>query len=147
MLNYCALKSWHALCVRKRHGVDRLATSKSCIFSISLSAAGCSNLTDPMNGRVAVMTGNSIGDTASYLCNDGFELEGALNLTCQSDGTWSDPPPTCRMIGMKSPPYFSSYKLKLPGTQCWEMEQTITVWYTSCMFQTHGTIAGDILAL
>ena len=41
------------------------------------------------------MTGNSAGDTTSYTCNDGFELNGEDVLNCQADGTWDNPPPTC----------------------------------------------------
>ena len=44
---------------------------------------------------VTVM-GRSVGDTASYTCNDGFELIGSMSVTCTSDGTWSDEPPMCR---------------------------------------------------
>ena len=68
----------------------------------SLAIAECPDLTDPVNGMVLVNTGNSVGDTTTYICNSGFELVGALILTCQADGTWSNPPPTCQMMGMKS---------------------------------------------
>ena len=45
---------------------------------------------------VTVM-GTSVGDTASYTCNDdGIELIGSMSVTCTSDGTWSDEPPMCR---------------------------------------------------
>ena len=64
----------------------------------------CPDLTDPANGMV-VMAGSSVGDTATYSCNSGFELVGIQTVTCQADGMWSDPPPTCEPIGMKSPPY------------------------------------------
>ena len=50
---------------------------------------------DPENGMV-MMTGNSVGDTATYSCNDGFSLNGVdMVVTCQDDGEWSDPPPIC----------------------------------------------------
>ena len=54
----------------------------------------CLNLVNPANGMV-VVTGNSVGDTATYTCDPGFELEGAPTRTCQSDGTWSGIPPVC----------------------------------------------------
>ena len=54
----------------------------------------CLNLVNPANGMV-VVTGNSVGDTATYTCDPGFELEGALTRTCQSNGTWSGIPPVC----------------------------------------------------
>ena len=49
---------------------------------------------DPVNGTV-MMTGNSVGDTATYSCDDGFILSGVVMVTCQDDGQWSDPPPIC----------------------------------------------------
>ena len=49
---------------------------------------------DPENGMV-MMTGNSVGDTATYSCDDGFSLSGVDMVTCQDDGQWSDPPPIC----------------------------------------------------
>ena len=68
-----------------------LLNTQCCIFS-------------PANGMV-VMAGNLVGNTATYSCNSGFELVGAQTVTCQADRTWSDPPPTCEPIGMKSPLY------------------------------------------
>ena len=47
-----------------------------------------------MNG-VVMMTGNSVGDTATYSCDDEFSLSGVDMVTCQGDGQWSDHPPTC----------------------------------------------------
>ena len=41
------------------------------------------------------MTGNSAGDTATYTCDPGFQLNGASVLNCQTDGTWDNPLPTC----------------------------------------------------
>lgn len=69
-------------------------------FSFSILAV-CHDLVDPGNGRLVIMTGNEIGDTAAYICNFGYKLVGAVNLTCQDDGTWSDPPPVCKSVGMR----------------------------------------------
>ena len=44
------------------------------------------------------MTGYSVGDTASYTCNDDFELNGVGVLTCQANGTWDNPPPSCHSL-------------------------------------------------
>lgn len=56
---------------------------------------------DPAYGYLVIQTGNSVGDIAAYNCFPCFELVGATTLTCQNDGLWSDPPPTCQMIGMR----------------------------------------------
>ena len=65
-----------------------------CMSSLFISTALCPDLSNPTNGTVTVM-GTSVGDTASYTCNDGFELIGSMSVTCTSDGTWSDEPPMC----------------------------------------------------
>ena len=54
----------------------------------------CDALSDPDNGAVSV-TGTGIGDTATYTCDDGYELIGSSTRTCQSNGEWSDAPPIC----------------------------------------------------
>ena len=66
---------------------------------MSLPTALCPDLSDPANGMVS-MTANSVGDTATFTCDAGYELNGADVLTCQSDGTWDNPPPTCESIGI-----------------------------------------------
>ena len=72
---------------------------------------------DPVNGMV-MMTGNSIGDTATYSCNQGYELVGAEILTCQSIGAqWSDSPPECKIIG-KNVIILKTYKAG-PLTDCY----------------------------
>ena len=34
-------------------------------------------------------------NTATYTCNPGYNLTGDATRMCQSDGMWSDSPPTC----------------------------------------------------
>ena len=55
----------------------------------------CPDLTAPDNGEV-VVNGTSPGDTATYSCNTGLELEGVDTVTCEDDGVWSAGPPVCR---------------------------------------------------
>ena len=51
---------------------------------------------------MVTISGNSDGNTATYTCDQGYELVGAETLTCQSIGAqWSDPPPVCQLIGKK----------------------------------------------
>ena len=51
---------------------------------------------------MVTVSGNSDGDTATYTCDQGYELVGAETLTCLSiGGQWSDPPPECQLIGKK----------------------------------------------
>ena len=41
---------------------------------------------------MVMMTGNSLGDTATYSCNNGYSLSGVNIVTCEDNGQWSDPP-------------------------------------------------------
>ena len=60
-----------------------------------LPTAYCLNYTDFKNGRVS-LSGVSVGDTATFTCNDGYELVGDSSLICLSDGTWDSSPPVCQ---------------------------------------------------
>ena len=56
---------------------------------------------NPANGMVTVSR-NSDGDTATYTCDQGYELMGAETLTCLSIGAqWNDSLPECEIIGTK----------------------------------------------
>jgi len=54
----------------------------------------CPVLTAPDNGMISC-TGNGVGDTCTYTCDDGFELSGSDTRTCQDDQTWSGTDATC----------------------------------------------------
>ena len=53
----------------------------------------CEELQNPTNGQV-FMTGQSIGSTATYTCDSGYELIGDDRRTCE-DGEWTGQEPTC----------------------------------------------------
>ena len=67
----------------------------------SFSAALCPDPDGIVNGMVT-FTGNSVGDTANYTCDPGFELIGDAMTTCTAamDGNSASfpsvPPPECR---------------------------------------------------
>ena len=68
-------------------------------FASVFPAALCSNPVDIDNSMV-LFTGNSIGDTATYSCNSGYELEGATTTTCTAvdadSAQFLPEPPVCR---------------------------------------------------
>ncbi|KAM7303822.1 complement factor B [Ixodes scapularis] len=43
------------------------------------------------------------GDVVEFFCDEDFELEGAASATCQYNGFWSEPKPTCRSIFCPDP--------------------------------------------
>ena len=62
---------------------------------ILLTAVDCGNLTDPANGQVNYTAGTTFGQTATYSCNTGYNLEGDSTRTCEAAGVWSGSAPTC----------------------------------------------------
>ena len=62
---------------------------------MSCFIALCATLANPANGAV-LLSGNSVGDRATYTCHFGYEVVGTASQTCTSDGTWSSDPPICR---------------------------------------------------
>ena len=55
----------------------------------------CANLSNPLNGNV-VVTGTTVGATATYSCNNGFFLQGVDRRVCTTGGVWSGSAPTCQ---------------------------------------------------
>ena len=54
----------------------------------------CGGLSDPANGQ-ATLAGRTSGSTATYTCNNGYQLMGRQTRTCQNTGMWSGMAPTC----------------------------------------------------
>ena len=57
----------------------------------------CPELSDPVDGEV-VTTGVVAGSTATYACDNGYNIEGPLVRVCGSDGTWEDTEPSCQSM-------------------------------------------------
>ena len=55
----------------------------------------CPAILDPPNGAVT-WTSLTEGGVATYVCDDGFELEGNMTRTCESSDMWSGEEPMCR---------------------------------------------------
>ena len=64
---------------RGKSGNDILLFQENNFFLVC--SALCSSPSSPSNGRVT-STGNSVGNTATYTCNTGFELIGISVTTC-----------------------------------------------------------------
>ena len=56
----------------------------------------CGPIELPCNGNVTVR-GTAPGDTATYSCMTGFELQGDPRRTCQDNGEWSGVTPCCKL--------------------------------------------------
>ena len=55
----------------------------------------CNNLPNPTNGQVNQTTGTTFGQTATYDCDVGYNLEGDSTRMCQATGMWSGSEPNC----------------------------------------------------
>ena len=57
----------------------------------------CPMLSPPSNGYVAGSSMTGVTDeTRAFGCDPGYILVGASSTTCQADGGWSAPSPTCQ---------------------------------------------------
>ncbi|XP_066269890.1 P-selectin-like isoform X3 [Branchiostoma lanceolatum] len=54
----------------------------------------CSALTVPTNGALST-TARTYQTVVTTTCNSGYARNGAATTTCQANGTWSNPVPTC----------------------------------------------------
>ena len=52
-----------------------------CIYLL-LTVVNCGNLTNPTNGQVSYTAGTTLGQTATYSCNTGYNLVGNSTRTC-----------------------------------------------------------------
>ena len=63
--------------------------------SISFTVMECADLSPPENGDI-MLTGTTVGSTASYKCKEGYVLDGDGIRTCMNNETWSGNPPLCK---------------------------------------------------
>ena len=86
---------YNSTCISFNNLNSRQVYSSNC----SWSAALCPDPADVANGMVT-FAANSVSDTATYICNSGFELIGSATVTCTqvdvNSATFSPAPPVCR---------------------------------------------------
>ena len=58
----------------------------------------CGSLPDPANGQVSHTAGTTLGLTATYSCNTGYNLVGDTTRTCEANGMWSGKAPICQSM-------------------------------------------------
>ena len=63
------------------------------LYFLNSTEVLCEVLQNLTNGQVS-MTGQSIGSTATYTCDSGYELIGDDTMTCEN-GVWSGQEPMC----------------------------------------------------
>ncbi len=62
-----------------------------------ISAVSCGDPPNIPNGS-RTFTGTTIGETATYTCDDGYHPVQPATVTCQATGSWDPVPFICRKI-------------------------------------------------
>ena len=59
----------------------------------------CRSLTSPTNGMISCSLGGNDtpnpGESCTFTCNTGYELDGSDTRNCQNSGSWSGSDATC----------------------------------------------------
>lgn len=58
----------------------------------------CGQAPSIVNGYVVSSTGPVLGSTASYACTENYQLTGSSTISCQANGTWSNPPSCATVV-------------------------------------------------
>eukprot|EP00058_Branchiostoma_floridae_P008085 XP_002593573.1 hypothetical protein BRAFLDRAFT_125152 [Branchiostoma floridae] len=75
---------------------DQSVTAHGFQFSYTSIITGqCRDPGVPDNGNRDNDSNFAVGQTVTYSCMTGYQLQGTATITCQSDGSWSDSTPTC----------------------------------------------------
>ena len=92
----------------------------------------CSSSSSPSNGGV-IPAGNSVGDTATYTCNTGFELIGQPVATCTLDtgGNSASFVPTQPICRRKCMPEIAMQLLFI--TLCSTMDFVVCLFFSSVL--------------
>ncbi|XP_052791561.1 sushi, von Willebrand factor type A, EGF and pentraxin domain-containing protein 1-like [Mya arenaria] len=75
----------------------------------------CNPLTQPAGGTLSYSTDGTV-TRVSVLCNTGYSLNGARNLTCRADGSWNLEPGLCVSCPTLTDPYSGTVDLETDGT-------------------------------
>lgn len=102
------------------------------------SATECESLLSPINGHVS-FTDLVVYSVATYECDRGFGIKGAVTRMCQKDGTWSGSQPTCERMYL--PIYMTMVIIICPhsASDCGPLFSQV-----NGMVDTSGTQYGDI---
>ena len=86
-----------------------------------MKANNCERLNNPDNG-IVVVNENTIGATATYHCNSGFQLVGSEQRICQGDGTYNGVAPFCRGIFTENIKHHGLVVISLVVIDCGPLE-------------------------
>ena len=70
----------------------------NALFVTVIPLVNCGILTNPANGQVSHPAGTTFGQTASYSCDQGYNMLGSNTRTCLATGMWCGSEPTCQSM-------------------------------------------------
>ncbi len=65
------------------------------LYNYIHAGTSCGVLSNPTDGTVSVPA-RTVGSTATYSCNTGFNLVGDKTRVCRAGGVWSGKTPDCQ---------------------------------------------------
>ena len=68
------------------------------------AAGDCPSLTSPEHGTATTAQGTAVGAIAQFSCEEGYQLVGEPQRSCQADKTWSGDDPQCAAADCGAPP-------------------------------------------
>ncbi|XP_064388263.1 uncharacterized protein LOC135336419 isoform X3 [Halichondria panicea] len=74
-----------------------LEISTATVTILDTDAPNCGPLSSPSNGNVATPSGITVGNVASYSCDEGLVLTGSTARVCGNDRLWTPEAPTCEV--------------------------------------------------
>ncbi|XP_078689172.1 uncharacterized protein LOC144920716 [Branchiostoma floridae x Branchiostoma belcheri] len=83
------------------NGADRVTCQADRTWSDlvpTCTPVQCDPLSAPARGALSPADARTYQDAVQVTCEDGYELNGAASVTCQADGTWSEPLPECKAV-------------------------------------------------
>jgi len=111
---------------------DEAGNTKICKFYVTVEVLQCEILPPPVYGYFVGVCGNVYGSKCRIRCNDGFDMVGSENTTCEAKpgdiiGYWDNPVPSCKVrkcSSLKEPEFGFLYphmcKLSpVSGTACY----------------------------
>ena len=66
-----------------------------CVCTCLHAVIDCGNAPDIVDG-VVTHSSTTVGSTATYSCNTGFQINGESTRTCLTSRSWSGPVPICQ---------------------------------------------------
>ncbi|CAH3141747.1 unnamed protein product [Porites lobata] len=111
---------------------DEAGNSRICKFDVIIEVLRCQTMFPPRNGFLVGKCENYFGSTCTFGCDDGYNLLGAENISCEASpghitGYWDNPVPVCKVrrcssltvpqFGYIYPYMCSSYPIS--GTVCY----------------------------